>query len=209
MNAWALRCCCPTSPCLPLSGALGHWLDTWFCPVLMLNSLIQSSSLPRLLTSFLFTCTKHVCISTKTLEQIIPSGAKMMGRQFTFVCAAPEALRKHSAYRLVPPLPPFQGCGVCHSCLVFPRIISLPAQHQRLLSYLHRAQFFYKLRTRCSSPSPFQDIMMGKCNTRFRFTPYRPRAENTIYLSLDCQAKLSASPDLPFFPAFLCLSGKS
>lgn len=46
---------------------------------------------------------------------------------------------------------------------------------------------------------------MGKCNICFKFTPYRPRAENVIYLSLACQAKLSASPDLPFFLHFSAL----
>lgn len=37
----------------------------------------------------------------------------------TFVGAAQGSRRESSAYQLAPPLPPFLGCGVCHSCLVF------------------------------------------------------------------------------------------
>jgi hypothetical protein len=145
----------------------------------------------------------------KAPEPIILSGAKMMREMVTLMAVARGSLKEHSAYQLTPQLPPFLGCGVCHSGLVFLRIIFFSVQHQRLLSYLHRAQFLHKLGTRCGFPSPFQDIMMDKCNICFSVTPYRPRAENTIYLSLDCQAKLPASSDLPLFLAFLCLSGKS
>lgn len=168
------------------------------CPVL------PSPVLP----SFLFNAS-GIFVSVKAPEPIILSGAKMMREMVTLMAVARGSLKEHSAYQLTPQLPPFLGCGVCHSGLVFLRIIFFSVQHQRLLSYLHRAQFLHKLGTRCGFPSPFQDIMMDKCNICFSVTPYRPRAENTIYLSLDCQAKLPASSDLPLFLAFLCLSGKS